>query len=189
MVPNLVRAAALGVAVVAGVVAFQSAGARDIRLPLAPTAMQPGALEMSNRTQDTVWSNDIQLLDSESAQRLAAAEPPPARQDAAVPRATNEPAQRIAPDMPAVPVQASCAHRIRLHVIEVTLIEQLKETRLLKLEVERFYGKIDGVSLERAKQHETSRFTILFPAALDADIRPGDIIDYGLVDYLAIGRE
>jgi hypothetical protein len=55
--------------------------------------------------------------------------------------------------------------------------------------VERFYGKIDTVSLNRAHQHETQQFSILFPASVDADVRPGDLINYRLVGYMAIGRE
>lgn len=49
---------------------------------------------------------------------------------------------------------------------------------------ERFYGKIDTKLLDRAKEHETQRFTLLFPAALDADVKPGDLINYKLVGYM-----
>jgi hypothetical protein len=103
-----------------------------------------------------------------------------------VTKAVKERARRT---IPAVPSQASHAHNIRLRIIKVTPLEQIGDTRLLKLEVERHYGKIDTVSLNRAKEHETSRFTILFPASLDADIRTGDLINYWLVGYTAIGRE
>lgn len=122
----------------------------------------------------------VQLAHFASAQTLRA------RQDTASTKATGEAARRT---LPAVPREASYDHRIRLHVIKVTPIEQIDETQILKLEVERFYGKIDTVSANRAQKHETQRFTILFPASLDADIRPGDIINYGLIGYLAIGRE
>ena len=123
---------------------------------------------------------------------LALADPPPQR---ASDSATTGPSSAQAPKKPArrtipgVPSQASHAHNIRLRVIKVTPIEQIDKTRILKLEVERHYGKIDTVSLNRAKKHETLRFTILFPASLDADIRPGDLINYWLVGYTAIGRE
>lgn len=50
--------------------------------------------------------------------------------------------------------------------------------------MERYYGKITTASLNRAKKHETMRFTILFPASPDADIRPGDLINYWLVGYI-----
>lgn len=117
---------------------------------------------------------------------FALAQAPHARQDAEITKATGEAARST---IPAVPREASYDHRIRLHVIKVTPIEQIDETQILKLEVERFYGKIDTVSANRAQKHETQRFTVLFPASLDADIRPGDIIDYGLIGYLAIGRK
>lgn len=101
---------------------------------------------------------------------------------------TREPVAqaKAAPDVPA---KASYAQRIRVRVLEVTPVERIEKTQILKLQVERFYGKIDSKSLARAKEHETQRFTILFPAALDADIKPGDLIDYKLVGYMKIGRE
>jgi len=62
-------------------------------------------------------------------------------------------------------------------------------TQLLKLEVERHYGKITAVSYKRAVEHETQRFTILFPASLEADIRAGDLFDYRIAAFHPIGRE
>lgn len=91
--------------------------------------------------------------------------------------------------IPAVPSQASRAHNIMLRVMKVTPIEQIDETQILKLDVERHYGKIDTISLHRAQEHETRQFSVLFPASLDADVRPGDLINYSLVGYTAIGRE
>ena len=88
-----------------------------------------------------------------------------------------------------VPAEASYAQHIRVKVLEVTPIERIERTRILKLHVERFYGKIETKSLDRAKEHETQRFTLLFPAALDAEVRPGDLINYKLVGYMKIGRD
>ena len=88
-----------------------------------------------------------------------------------------------------VPAEAAYAQHIRVKVLEVTPIERVDRTQILKLHVERFYGKIDTKSLDRAKEHETQRFTLLFPAALDADVKPGDLINYKLVGYMKIGRE
>jgi hypothetical protein len=92
-------------------------------------------------------------------------------------------------DLPALPKQAAYAHSIRLTVIAVTPVERTDKTKILKLDVERNYGKIDQTSLNRARQHESQRFTILFPAAPDADIRVGDLIDYALERCVAMGRE
>jgi hypothetical protein len=91
-----------------------------------------------------------------------------------------EPVGRI---VPGVPTQASQAHNICLRIITVKSIEETNRSRLLKLEVERYYGKITTASLKRARDNETTRFTILFPASLDADVRPGDLINYWLVGY------
>lgn len=40
-------------------------------------------------------------------------------------------------------------------------------------------------------EYETQRFSILFPASLEADVQPGDIIDYRIVGYFSptINRE
>lgn len=95
-------------------------------------------------------------------------------------QANSESTQRI---IPRVPVQASYAHNILVRIVAVTPIQKTDDTLLLKLEVERYYGKITTDSLNLAKKHETMRFSILFPASPDADIRPGDLINYWLVGY------
>jgi hypothetical protein len=83
----------------------------------------------------------------------------------------------------AVPNQVAYEHYIRLKVVKVTPVERTDRTQLLKLEVKRWYGKIEKRSLERAQQHETQRFAILFPASPDAVVQAGDIIDYRIVRY------
>ena len=85
--------------------------------------------------------------------------------------------------VPALPSQASRPHNIVVRIDAVTLVEQTESTKLLKLDVARYYGKITTDSLNRARKHESSQFSILFPAALDADIRPGDLLNYWLVGY------
>ncbi len=92
-------------------------------------------------------------------------------------------AQRKERTVPKLPSQASRAHNIVVRVVSITPIEKTDATHLLKLEVERYYGKITTDSLNRAKKHETMRFSILFPASPDADIRAGDLINYWLVGY------
>lgn len=92
-------------------------------------------------------------------------------------------------DLPALPKQAAYTHKIRLTVIAVTPVEVTDKMKILKLDVERNYGKIDQTSLDRAKEYETQRFTILFPASPDAKIRAGDLIDYTLETCVAMGRE
>ena len=78
---------------------------------------------------------------------------------------------------------------MRLKVLKVTPIERTDRMQLLKLEVERWYGKFEQRSLDRAKQHETQRFTILFPGSRDAVVKGGDIIDYRIVRYLSLDSE
>lgn len=78
---------------------------------------------------------------------------------------------------------------MRFKIKDVGQLERVDDTQLLKLTVERHYGKIEKVSLNRAKKHETQELTIIFPASPGADIRPGDIIDYRLVRYVQINRE
>jgi hypothetical protein len=84
------------------------------------------------------------------------------------------------------PEQAAAEHFIRLKVVEVTPLEQFDRGQSLKLLVERHYGKIEARSLERAKTHETQRFTILFFASPGVNVKPGDILDYRLVRYLSL---
>jgi len=108
--------------------------------------------------------------------RLALGEPP------------ND-ARKFPAALAAVPTEASYGHYLRLRVIKVTPIERVEQTHLLKLEVERLYGKITAKSYKRAIEHETQRFTILFPASLDADVRAGDLIDYRIATYHQMGRE
>lgn len=102
------------------------------------------------------------------------------------PRAIPQP---VAGEPPAVPEEASYAHHMRFRVIDVTPVERVDDTQILKLDLERFYGKIDSVSKSRADEHETQRMSILFPATPHADIRPGDLINYRLLDYQPIGRD
>lgn len=106
-----------------------------------------------------------------------------------VPPEVSKPESTTSRNLPALPKQAAYSHKIRLTVIAVTQVEQTDKTKILKLDVERNYGKIDQTSLNRARQNETQRFTILFPAAPDADIRAGDLIDYTLETCVAMGRE
>ena len=108
--------------------------------------------------------------------RLALGEPP------------ND-ARKFPAALAAVPTEASFGHYLRLRVKKVTPIERIKRTQLLKLEVERHYGKITAESHKRALEHETQRFTILFPASLDADVRAGDLIDYRIAAYHQMVRE
>ena len=92
------------------------------------------------------------------------------------------------PEAAAHPEQAAYDHYIRLKVVEVTPLERTDRAQGLKLLVERHYGKIEWDSLERAKKHETQRFTILFGASSEANVKPGDILDYRLVRYLSHGE-
>ena len=87
------------------------------------------------------------------------------------------------------PQQASYAHHLRFRVFEVVSIERVESTHILKLRVERAYGKIDVKSLDRAKAHETQRFTILFPASRVDAVKPGDLIDYELVGFASPSNE
>lgn len=91
--------------------------------------------------------------------------------------------------VPPLPDEAARAHSLRFRVLKATFVEQVGDEKLLRLEVKRHYGKIETESLNRAKEHESQTLSILFPAALDADVRPGDIVTYWLVGYLALGRE
>lgn len=95
----------------------------------------------------------------------------------------------VAGEPPDLPAEASHAHHMLFRIIEVTPLERVDQTHIVKLDVERFYGKIDSKSKRRADEHETQRLSILFPASPGADIRPGDLINYRLVRYAAIGRE
>lgn len=85
---------------------------------------------------------------------------------------------------PRVPKQAAYANVVRLKILEITPVEKTPEFHLLQLRVQRFYGKINQHSAELAKKRETQEFTILFPAALNAKINVGDLIDYRLDQYL-----
>ena len=76
---------------------------------------------------------------------------------------------------PSGPPEVSYPHQIRFRILEVTPVERIENTRILELKVERHYGKIDTRSFDRARKHETQRFTILFPAAPDAAVKPGDL--------------
>jgi hypothetical protein len=87
-----------------------------------------------------------------------------------------------------VPVEAAYSQHVRLRILKVTPVEVVDQTRILKLDVERAYGKIDAKSLHRAKKHETQQFSLLFPAAIGADIRAGDLINYKLAGYATMGR-
>lgn len=90
------------------------------------------------------------------------------------------------PSPDSLPKQAALQHWLRVRVVKVIPVERTDKIQLVRLEVERHYGKIQARHLERAKKHETQQFSILFPAATDAVIKPGDIIDYGLLGYLSI---
>jgi hypothetical protein len=89
---------------------------------------------------------------------------------------------------PSGPPEVSYPHQIRLRILEVTPVERIENTQILELKVERHYGKIDTRSFDRARKHETQRFSILFPAAPDATVKPGDLISYRLSDFTSIGR-
>lgn len=91
-------------------------------------------------------------------------------------------------DKPGSDVPFAYRHRIRLHIKNVTPVERTEKVQLLHLEVTRHYGKIQSRDLELAKKHETQQFDILFPAAPNATIKVGDIIDYELVGYLDLGK-
>ncbi len=84
-----------------------------------------------------------------------------------------------------LPKEVAYAHIIRLMVVEVKPLESVDKTQIVELQVERFYGKIEQRSFDRAQKHETQRFTILFPASLDTEVKPGDIIDYQITGYLS----
>jgi hypothetical protein len=86
------------------------------------------------------------------------------------------------------PVEAAYSQHIRLRILKVTPVEVVDRTQILKLDVERAYGKIETKSLDRAKEHETQRFSLLFPAAIGADIKAGDLITYKLAGYATMGR-
>lgn len=86
------------------------------------------------------------------------------------------------------PEQAAYRHQFRFRVAEVTRLEETTEFNLMKLTVDRFYGKISTQGLERAREHETQRMTILFPAAKSANIQVGDIISYSVGGYLALSQ-
>lgn len=85
---------------------------------------------------------------------------------------------------PRVPKQAAYSNVVRLRILEITSVEKTAEFNLLQLKVQRFYGKINQHSAELAKKHETQEFTILFPAAPNAKVNVGDLIDYRLDQYL-----
>lgn len=85
----------------------------------------------------------------------------------------------------ATPEQAAHDHYIRLKVISVTPLAETARYRLLKLEVERWYGKIEKEAWDRAQEHETQTFTILFPASPGATVEVGNIIDYRLERLLS----
>jgi hypothetical protein len=84
------------------------------------------------------------------------------------------------------PKEAAYRHFIRLKVLEVTPVEKTDRAQLVELKVQRWYGKIEAKSLKLHEQHESQQFTLLFPAAPDAVVRVGDIIDYRLEGYLAL---
>jgi len=83
------------------------------------------------------------------------------------------------------PKEAAYQHFIGLKVLEVTPVEKTNRAQLVELKVQRWYGKIEAKSLKLHEQHESQQFTLLFPAAPDAVIRVGDIIDYRIERYLA----
>ena len=82
-----------------------------------------------------------------------------------------------------LPKEAAFVHSIRLKVLSVTEVERTDKVRLLKLQVKRWYGKIETKSLERNQMHETQVLTILFPASPEAILKVGDTIDYRLSHY------
>jgi hypothetical protein len=84
------------------------------------------------------------------------------------------------------PKEAAYRHFIRLKVLEVTPVEKTDRAQIVKLKMQRWYGKIEAKSLKLHEPHESQQFTLLFPAAPDAVVRVGDIIDYRLEGYLAV---
>jgi hypothetical protein len=88
-----------------------------------------------------------------------------------------------------VPAEAAYPHLIRLRVVKVVPVEKTEKHQILKLDVERHYGKISSDSHKRAMEHETQRFSILFAAVPDAEVREGDLIDYRMVAFSRLGRE
>lgn len=83
------------------------------------------------------------------------------------------------------PKEAAYSHTIRLIVVEAMPLEPIAGVQPFVLTVERFYGKIEKRSFDLVKQHETQRFKILFPAAPDAVVKPGDIVDYEITQFLS----
>jgi hypothetical protein len=89
------------------------------------------------------------------------------------------------PANPQVPKQVAWDQVLRLKILAIAPVEKTEAANLLRLKVQRFYGKINQHSWDLAKQHETQEFTILFPAAPDAKINVGDFIDYRIDRYLS----
>jgi len=82
------------------------------------------------------------------------------------------------------PKQAAYSHYLRFKVLEVTSVEKTATQNLVQVRVQPWYGKIEQHSHDLHKKYDTQDFSFLFPAAPDAAIKVGDIIDYRIVRYI-----
>lgn len=80
--------------------------------------------------------------------------------------------------------QAAYSHQLRFKVLLVTPVEKTEKYNLVQLKVQPWHGKIDQRSFDLHRKYATQEFTFLFPAAPDAKIKVGDIIDYEIVRYI-----
>lgn len=80
--------------------------------------------------------------------------------------------------------QAAYAHQLRFKVLMVIPVEKTEKYNLLQLKVQPWHGKIDQRSFDLQRKYATQELTFLFPAAPDAKVNVGDIVDYEIVRYI-----
>lgn len=90
---------------------------------------------------------------------------------------------------PGTPIQAAYSHCLRFRILNITPVEKTANRNILQLKVQPWYGKIEKHDYDLHKKYDTQELTILFPAALDATVKIGDIVNYRIEGYNALDTQ